>query len=57
MVREGFFKALILEFAGCVPAPLAGEGLGVAYGKVSRPPGNILRDGLQAVGSSIIPVL
>jgi len=57
MVCEGFFKALILEFAGCVPAPLAGEGLGVAYGKVSRPPGNVLGDGLQAVGSSIIPVL
>lgn len=46
------FKLFLLEFAGCVPAFLLGDGSGVAYGKASLPPSDVLRDGLQSIGSS-----
>ena len=46
------FKPFLLEFAGCVPAVLLGDGSGVAYGKASLSLSDVLRDELQDVGPS-----
>lgn len=51
-MRGFLFKPFLLEFAGCVPAFFLGDGSGVAYGKASLPPSDVLRDELRVVGSS-----